>query len=185
MGHVGRLSLSPTDSIAPSKGSSTWPLPPSPSAPCPSIPSPLDFITGETEYIRRPELGTLSDGLIGLFYPELQDFKIGCYWKRKASLPSAREKHFSGLDFIIELSADNCRTMALTNLGLEALMLHELSHLGTKDVEVKLDGEIEIIQVPIIQGHDLESFNIEVETYGLWRYGLQKADRAFQQGRLL
>jgi hypothetical protein len=74
------------------------------------------------------------------------------------------------LDFVIWLAADNCREGEFTYFQIEALIFHELLHIGSSD-----KGK------PAIVPHDLEAFTREVREYGLWKTDVERMGEAFRQ----
>lgn len=86
----------------------------------------------------------------------------------KLQRPTGLLRYFAAVDFVLTISADHCRAVKLTTLGMEALVFHELMHAR--------DGELG----PEVRGHDAELFRREVELYGFWRENLRYVSKAFQ-----
>lgn len=147
---------------------------------------------GETvPFLPAPELERRVDELVAR-YPELaflDSLEVAVLWKAvggkakgrpvlgKCTRPSGLLAYFSRADFVIWIAADHVRErngVGLTEQQVEALLYHELSHIGWDDEADK----------PIVVGHDLEEFRKVVERYGLWLEDVRTMDSTFQQLRL-
>ena len=96
------------------------------------------------------------------------NYRIDFLWKRTGGArngaptlgacqkPSGLLAFFSGCDFVIWLAADHCKEQGLDDEQMEALLFHELLHIGQDDT-----GK------PILLPHDFEGFRAEIEEYGL------------------
>lgn len=96
---------------------------------------------------------------------------------------SGHAKHYAEADFLVLLSADEIRDRALGPYELEALLFHELLHIGMKideDEASSTYGEVTIKAV----AHDFEGFWSEIERYPGWREELRQTENTFQQARL-
>lgn len=76
----------------------------------------------------------------------------------KCSKASGLLAHFSDVQFVIWLAADHCHTLQLAPRQIEALLYHELSHIGW-------DADKD---APVIRNHEFSGFVREVDRYGLW-----------------
>lgn len=74
------------------------------------------------------------------------------------------------LEFVIWLAADNIRDAMLTPYQIEAIIFHELKHVGRTDKNK-----------PCIIPHDATVFVDEVTEYGLWMRDIQVLGGAFRQ----
>ena len=96
------------------------------------------------------------------------NYRIDFLWKRTGGArngaptlgacqkPSGLLAYFSGCDFVIWLAADHCKEQGLDDEQMEALLFHELCHIGQDD-----KGK------PILLPHNFEGFRAEIEEYGL------------------
>lgn len=134
----------------------------------------LDDDAGELQYLANAIFEKH-----GLLFKHLADASISYLWKReggsgggKATLGkcikmSGLARHYAKCDFTIWLAADHCRDLQFDALQLEALLFHELLHIG---VEVNKDGQTKLV----IQPHDLEVFLAEIQAYGCWTSDLKR-----------
>lgn len=118
-------------------------------------------------------------------FKHLGELAVAYRWKReggdaggKATLGKCVKtaglvKHFGGVDFVIWLAADHCRSLRLTRWQVEALVYHELLHTE-RDEKGK----------PIVIPHDFAGFAKEIEHYGLWQPDLVLAGCAIQHLQL-
>lgn len=119
----------------------------------------------------------------------LDSLSIGVLWKAsggksggrltlgKCVRPSGLLAFYSELDFVIWLAADHVREyggVGLTESQVEALLYHELSHIGWDDDK----------DAPVVRGHDFAEFRQVVARYGLWLDDAKAMDQVFQQLRL-
>ena len=74
--------------------------------------------------------------------------------------------------FLMWIAADHTRQGQFTEFQMEALVFHELCHLGKM-----ANGEI------VLLAHDFEGFAAELEAYGLWKSDLRQLG-FLQQGKL-
>lgn len=135
------------------------------------------------EFAKAPEIEAIADALIHehrLQFSHLLDANIRYLWKAKGGKshgkdrlgacqkPSGLLSFFSGVDFVIWLALDNCKSSLLTNRQVEALVFHELLHTAaTEDPDT---GEIIFGIAP----HDFEGFNEELRIYGPWSSDLER-----------
>lgn len=132
---------------------------------------PQDLFEGE-DYYEAPDLEALAQHVAEKHprFRVLADLEILYRWKRSGGKSTRSKKlgacaKISGLfhfetraDFVIWLAADHCRSLELTRHQVEALLVHELCHIGADE-----KGKLGTI------GHDVEEFGFVVEHYGLWK----------------
>ncbi len=138
-------------------------------------------------------LGKIASDLIGkhVMFSHLQGAKIRYYWKRignkvggqlalgatkrlgKASLEKLTLFPESGGKsvFVIFAAAALCREFELTARQFEALMFHELCHIGQND------KTLELRLVP----HEFQGFVPELEIFGPWTTPLRELHNALTQ----
>ena len=153
------------------------------------IPSDLEF--EDLEFIERDDLIDLGVRVLGDKFPELDDGEmvIDYRWKRKGgksggNLVMGKCVKLSGLaksyakeaHFTIWLAADHCRSHALDQHQLEALMFHELSHIEREEPE---DEDKPVIYRT--KGHDAELFFGDLQQYGAWNTTLQRLEAVVRQ----
>lgn len=109
----------------------------------------------------------------------LANASVDIVWKRrggksggravfgKANKLSGLAAHYCPHTFVIWLAADHCREAEFTNHELEALIYHQLKHLGFEYDETT--GETTWVLWP----HDAELFVSELTRYGTWRDDLR------------
>jgi hypothetical protein len=149
------------------------------------IPTALEMVDAEgvaVEYLPDDELDHLAAMVIDLHANELMGAdapEVKFLWKAeggssggrstlgKCKKTSGLERFYAGCDFIIWLAADHCRARSFGQRELEALLFHELKHIG---VEVTEKGETKYVIVP----HDLEVFLAEIQAYGLWSADIKR-----------
>lgn len=149
-------------------------------------------IDDNDEYQPSIELMIIGAALIetNIDLHPLKTATIAYLWRRKGGTrahtlklgecitPKGITRLYTGLDFIICLSADNCRSTQMTKWQIEALMYHELKHARlTQDEET---GQPK----PQLNPHDWEGFADEITKYGAWREDIQPVATAFQQLQL-
>lgn len=128
-------------------------------------------------------------------WPELRHIRettVAYLWKRKGgkskgalvfgkcSPLSGVAKHGMETDFAIWLAADHCRDAAFGAEQFEALVYHELKHIGyvvDEDESSDTYGEMTIKAV----GHDVEGFFDEIRRYGAWTQPLRNTEHEFTQ----
>ena len=146
-----------------------------------------DVIYGD--FAKAPEIENIADALIHEHrarFGYLSDAKVVYLWKAKGGMtagklklgacqkPSGLLSFFSGTDFVIHISLDNCRKLRLTNLQMESLVYHELLHTDAEEDEES--GE----EVLRLRGHDFEGFVDELAHYGPWSADLQAMSESMQ-----
>jgi hypothetical protein len=147
------------------------------------VPRESDFEEQEADFLPAPELREIGQKLIAEYegdFPFLHTATITYLWKKKGGKsggkdtlgkcqrPSGLLKHFSEVDFVVWLGADNCAHFSRKQI--KALVFHELKHAGY-DIE---KGEYATVS------HDFEGFAREVEVFGDWRSDIVRMRRAFQ-----
>ena len=76
------------------------------------------------------------------------------------------------------MSADHAANFGITNYQLEAILYHELQHLGTSTDD---DGNLKLVTV----GHEIEGFVNDVRVYGAWMPVHKRLLDAFEQMPLI
>lgn len=153
-----------------------------------------DFAENETDFLEDIHMENLGRQLIR-DWPELRHIRnvsVAYAWKRKGGKSkgalvfgtctklSGYARYRSQADFLIWLAADHVRDAAFTPEQLEALLYHELKHIGfelDEDENSPTYGEMQIKAV----GHDVEGFYDEIRRYGSWRDSLRHAEHEFKQ----
>lgn len=142
------------------------------------VPTDEDFDNADSDWLPADALGELAADLSA--FPELgavSEFTIRYGWKREGGKTgeagyckklSAEARFLAEVDFFIWLAADQARE--LSQRQLEALLFHELCHVGKND-----KGKAEA------KKHDVELFTAEVRRYGAWNFRLDAAHQAFEQ----
>lgn len=147
-----------------------------------------DFIPSAALTERAAVLAKRHRALLGHY----EGLSVLFLWKRtggkskgkgvfgKTVKPSGLLKHFAQTEFVIWLAADHCREARYGDREIEALLFHEMNHIGMSDEDE--DGNP---SVPVLVPHDVEMFRAEVEVYGLWDEQLRDVGPAFKQAALL
>lgn len=148
------------------------------------VPSARDFDLMGADFIEAPTVRQIASLLIARHDGTLAgaaEAAITYLWKRsggatqgKATLGmcvklSGLAKHGVGGDFVIWIAADHCRDLGLTAWQLEALIFHELCHVGRDEDK------------PTLAPHDYTGFVAELREYGTWHSDLLAMARAAQQ----
>lgn len=149
---------------------------------------PEELAFGTQQFLDAPELEEIAVKLIyeeGGDFDHLRDVSIGYLWKLKGgatggklvlaktmSVPSLAQYYASEagneVEYVIAFSYDNLRTARFTKWQLEALMYHELCHLGWDDEHDKVK----------MVAHDFTVFNKELQRYGAWDYDITQMIRS-------
>lgn len=158
------------------------------------VPAELDF--GDTPFIPSPDLQEMAGDLIEM-HPDilghLADVEVAYFWKKtggkrggkgvfgKAIKPSGLLTAFTTADAVIWLAADHVAEADYTPRQIEALLFHEMQHVGVEEPDPDdEDAERKIVMRP----HDVELFLDDVKTYGAWDDLLREAAAAFTQAPL-
>lgn len=155
-------------------------------------PPEMDF--GEEAFLPAGTIETLANWLIRSRqeFRHLRDARISYYWKAKggtsggkvtlgkAQKPGGFLQWVTETDFIIFISADHCRDMAITNFQMEALVYHELCHCGQRE-KLDKDGEPTGEFVFAIVAHDVTTFHNEIAHYGGWLADLRQNRNTWEQ----
>ena len=143
-----------------------------------TVPSDFD---GQ-EFCRDDNLVILANQLIRDHSPTLdhvRNLRVAYLWKRKGGVKGGKgtlgkcqslasiAQFALKADILIWLAADNCRDLYLNGPQLEALLFHELLHIGW-DVD---KGQAAIVD------HDFAGFLKELEIYGAWDSDLERLAR--------
>ena len=142
---------------------------------------------GGRDFKEDDDLAILANQLIAAHHTTLghcRNLRIAYLWKKKGGGKGGKgtlgkcqslsgvAQYWGGSDILIWLAADHCRELKLTARQLEALLFHELLHIGwdaDKGVAVLVD-------------HDFAGFLKELEVYGAWDQDLQQL--AEHQGQM-
>lgn len=151
------------------------------------VPRDIDFVRAGVEYLEAPDLEAIVEELIEK-WPELKGLRhlrLRLLWKQKGSVDAMARcskasgfwGHLADVDFVIWAGAREVRGSFLTREQVEALLYHELSHIGFSE-----QGD-----VPRVVKHDAEVFYAEFRRYGVWardmqRFGQLALDGAFGRG---
>ncbi|HEY8692675.1 MAG TPA: putative metallopeptidase [Chloroflexota bacterium] len=137
-----------------------------------------DDFGGRLDFLPAPDLTSLADDLIDRHerLASLPQITIHYLWKRegggrngkatygKCQKPSGLLAHYSRADFVIWLAADRVQGSNMTSQQVEALLLHEMLHIG-RDPET---------DAWVVVGHDVEEFAYVIQSYGLWNQDLER-----------
>jgi len=150
---------------------------------------PTEQEFADIDYVRTHDLDDVKNRLIA-GWPEfgtLQQCNIDILWKKsggqsggkltfgKCTKMSGLAQYYSGETFVIWIAADHVRDHEFTQLQLEALIYHELSHCGW-EVDDKT-GEIKWAVV----AHDATLFFNEITRYGAWQSDLRILRQSYEQ----
>jgi hypothetical protein len=142
-----------------------------------------------TYWVAPEDIKELADDLISKHHPEAIDVRIGYLMREKhgttkgkvvmgnCQKQSAKQKLLNVFDFIITLSADVWAELEPEQR--EALLLHELKHVG-----VKPDPDDQDSDVFFLRPHDTEEFRDVIHVYGLWQPDLEELSQAIDDNRL-
>lgn len=120
-------------------------------------------------YEKHPsQFGIAAQVHILFRWKKVGDGKLG-----KCPKTSGALKYETGADFYLWLAADHVREKQMTYFQVEALLAHELCHVG-----MDIKGNV------ASREHDVEEFTFVVEHYGLWRNDLLPFGKAIRQLRL-
>ena len=155
------------------------------------VPAELDF--GDDAFLDSPELKELGGDLIEM-HPgtlgHLAEVEIAYLWRKscgkksgapvfgKTSKPSGLLTAFTSAEAVIWLSADHVAEAGYSARQIEALLFHEMQHVGVEEDEETGDRKI------VMRSHDVELFYEDVRKYGAWEIMLQEAADAFAQAPL-
>lgn len=147
--------------------------------PAPADDAFVDDGTGRGwDYMRAPDLTEIGFSVMREYAEHLRDaldFGIQFLWKRsggqsagrptlgKCSKVSGLAGFFAGDDFLIWIAADHCRDFGLTREQMDALLFHELKHVGRNEK-----------YAPVTVGHEVEMFIDEVRLFGPWKGDLRR-----------
>lgn len=134
------------------------------------------FFDDETPFMAATNLEHRATELIARYreIAFLASVDITYLWKGKGGKKGGKARlgacqaasglvaYFGETEFVIWLAADHCRggdgSPGLTEEQIEALLFHEMSHIGWDDDADKA----------IVVGHDFSEFRQVIEHYGLW-----------------
>lgn len=149
--------------------------------------APAEGAFDDTDFIDAPELARIADGLIERHnrFMAHNGLNIAYLWKAKGGKtngsltlgkcqkPSGLLAYYSEVDFVIWLASDHIRDLMLSPKQIEALIYHELCHIG-------FNNEAE----PELRNHDWAGFVAEIEEYGLYLDDMRRVGKAVEQLRL-
>lgn len=148
-------------------------------------PTSLDFIRGD--FLPSPPMADLAETLIARYEylrSDTKDLTIKYLWKAKGGAkggkavmgkcvkPSGLAGYYAGADFVIWLAADHAWAYELKDEQIEALLFHELLHIGKEATD---NGP-----VYYVRPHDFEGFKAEIHEYGFWLPEIKEIANVFQ-----
>lgn len=150
-----------------------------------SVTPPGELAFEEVDYLDAPDLAQLARKLIDRHqrFTPLTGVTILYCWKAKggesggnATLGMCQKaggllRHYAETDFVIWLAADHIRERELSSRQIEAILFHELCHIGFHPKTAK----------PIIRNHDWAGFRAEIDEYGLYLDDIRAMGKAIQQ----
>lgn len=158
------------------------------------FPVPGDAAFDGQEFRDAPELQAVVEALLNDRTAGFADVLeaspvIRCVWRRKAKKKQAKVqagfctktggfvRFFGRCDVVVELGADVARSQRLTHFQIEAILFHELNHIG-----VEFDDD----RTPTlyVRNEDLHVFNNEITRYGLYIADVERTAEAFAQAPL-
>ncbi len=155
------------------------------------VPEDADFVVDGRHqlWLPAPELAELAGEIIAAHSDVLQGARssqIQYLWRRKGPYSNHRPvfgrcvkasgllRYFGRSDFVIWLAADHIRNYGLTGRQLEALLFHELMHVGLVSDQ---QGNVR----PALRPHQWEGWAEEIRRYGLWWEPLERIGEAVRQ----
>ena len=149
-----------------------------------AIEIPDDDAFGSQEFLPDKKLTAIGQWLVDEA-PEVAlagPFTVHYLWKRKGGAskgapvlgkcvkPSGALKFYAQADFIVWLAADHIFLAEFDNTQIQAVVFHELKHIGQDD-----EGNA------TIEPHDAEVFTDELARYGPWKPDLRGLVETAQQ----
>lgn len=157
------------------------------------IPQEAEFGEGgeQVDFLPAPWLERLAEKLIREYHElrHLRNETIIYLWKReggknkgqatmgKCTKAAGLVKHFSDAGWVIWLAADWANDIGFDRRQVEALLYHEVSHIGLEMTE----DDDKVVAVD----HDFQGFVSEVRRYGDWMAGLKECKKAWEQAPLI
>jgi hypothetical protein len=152
------------------------------------LPRPDDFLA---EFLEDDALNRLVGKIISHYadFDVLTELNIRTLWQKDAGTEDGRIKlggsvkqnnltrYLAKVDWVIFVNLKAAEYYEFTNLQMEALLFHEISHI---DVEEQDDGTLKLKKLP----HDASFFTSEIQTYGAWSMHLLPSQNAFTQRSL-
>lgn len=141
------------------------------------------------EFTPAPDLERIATDLLSRHALIATDYRLIYLWKDKGgkskgratlgkcTKPSGLLAHFADTDFVIWLAADHLRSNAATHREVEAVVFHELQHVG----ETEADEEKGTEPDAAIVGHEFEGFFAELREYGTTVRDMRQIVAAAQQ----
>jgi len=152
------------------------------------VPQDAEF-SDDDAYLEHERLQDEVRRLIDAEFSHLREVDVRAAWKRKGGQSQGQAtlgaclkatgliRHWGRCHFVVWLAADHARERRLTNLQVEAILHHELSHAWTDTTD---DGELRTRTI----GHNWEGFSRTVRRYGPYLALLEDARRTFIQPEL-
>jgi hypothetical protein len=155
---------------------------------------PLDAFFGEQDFLPAPAVEALAERLIEDFieFGHLETVRIAYAWKRKGGASqgvrtlgkcaglSGPARYFGKHEFFIWLAADHVRDAALEPAQMEALLFHQLCHIGEVVDENEKSPTYGETTLKIV-GHDFEGFWSELQQFGPWSAELRTTAETVEQ----
>ncbi|HQX61832.1 MAG TPA: putative metallopeptidase [Thermomicrobiales bacterium] len=156
-------------------------------------PSALTF--GDAEFRPAPDLARGAAKLLEAYPEDLAVLNIVqpvYLWRKKGGMSAGKDvlgkttklsgmaRYLSGyvdnepVDIVIWLAADHLAIRS--DRGIEAVLFHELLHVGLKETDDEDD-----VPAPIVLPHDWAGFRREIEVYGLHTEDARQVAPAFAQ----
>lgn len=140
----------------------------------------------EEAYAEADQPAAIGRALVRALHPHLENAEIGYLYREtiktrgavvwaQASKVGGKLRHFSHLDFLIEVNWTKWNLLKPPRRV--ALMDHELTHCGIEETK---DGE-KYVLVP----HDIEEFDSIARRWGVWRPQLATFAHALGEGQQL
>jgi len=145
---------------------------------------PLDELFNGA-YFAASDLDGMATALLEAYELDLQPhrtFDVAYLWKQKGGTRDGKAvlgkcvlvrgllAHFCPARFIIWLAADHLRDAKASRYLVEAILYHEMLHVGEDE-----DGE------PVLIPHEFTGFAAELRRYGAYTHDLRVAHQAFEQ----
>lgn len=143
--------------------------------------NPLEFIPGADIQAMAAHVFKKHETI----FKHILSFNLQFRWRAKGGKDQGRPRlgrcqktagllrEFSGADFVVMLSADNCGAYKMTFGQVEALVFHELLHIDATEA-----------YKPRIEPHDFEGFVAELQHYGAWKSDLKAVEAVLAQPSL-
>lgn len=158
--------------------------------PLPSDLGPLDLYPVpprrrfvEAKFLEAPDLEEMALELLAQCeeFEHIRPLRVRYLWRDKGTSKAMGQctkasgfwRDLAAVDFVIWVGAEDVRTSYFTRDQLEALLYHELCHIGLGE-----DGQ------PTMRDHQAEIFYAEFARYGVWRRDYQRFGQLALDGDL-